>query len=201
MPIRTVLLALTLLVTSLLPAMAWSGTLTPELISELQDSFRFNGKPIHPALIQRFESWLSDPMIPTTVSVDVAAAADTNEFSAEGVTEDKNGIVSFKQNYKAYAYQWQGRLKNGLHVVHTWSSGKQGSAVMQTLLFLRQSEGKGWTSEGKPYSRLLLTCERAYPLGDRTGVTITLKNNDVNLKIKAYPSGKVSETVIKMPNE
>jgi hypothetical protein len=184
-----------------LPALAWTGTLTPEMIKSTEETFRFNGKPIHPGLIRQFEGWLSDPGTPIVVTVDVAAAADTNQYSDADVSVDKNGIVSITENYRSYGYQYVGRLANGLEVVHTWSSGRQGSAVMQNLFLLRFTEGTGWTADGKPYPRLLLNCERAYPLGDRTGVTATLDKDKIRLKIRAFPSGKTSEKVLDTKGE
>lgn len=194
---RSVAVLVLTLLASLLPATGWTGTLTSEMVADTDATFRFNGKPIHPAIIQQFESWVSDPGQPTTVTVDVAAAGDTNRYSDADVSVDKYQIISYKHNYSSYAYRWEGRLKNGAHVVRTWNAQKGGTAVFQTLFFLRFAEGKGYLADGKPYDRLLLTCERAYPLGDRSRVDVQLKNNEVSLKIKLFPNGKQSHVVLR----
>jgi len=170
-------------------------TVTPDQIAEMENSFKFNGKVIHPALIQQFESWLSDPGIPVTVSVDVAAASGTNQYSDEGVSEEPNHVVQYKYGYKSYSYQWIGKLQNGMHLVRTWARGS-GSGVFQTLFFLRLQQSSGYLSDGTPYPRLLLVAERAYPLGDRTSVEILVKGNEIDLKIKTFPSGKMTNAVV-----
>ena len=44
-----------------------------DILLEANESFTYNGIPIHPGLIKEFTSWISDPGLPTTISVDVAA--------------------------------------------------------------------------------------------------------------------------------
>lgn len=198
MRIRTIVIAVVAVMACLHTAKA--APFSSQQVEELQNSFKFNGKPIHPALIQQFESWLSDPGVPITVSVDVAAASGTNQYSDEGVVEQPQHVVQFKSGYKTYSYEWVGHLNNGLHVVRTWSSGS-GSGVFQTLFFLREDQSTGYLADGTPYPRLLLTAVRAYPLGDRSNVTILLKGDSVDLTIKAFPSGKKSNVVLQATKE
>ena len=67
------------------PSSAWSP------LVEANNDFTFKGQPIHPGLIREFQNWLSDYRPPITVTLDVGAAYDTNEYS-DAVTAINGGV-------------------------------------------------------------------------------------------------------------
>lgn len=98
-------------------------------------------------------------------------------------------------------YRWIGRLPNGLHVVVFFSRGI-GSMVATSLFFFRFSTGNGWRPSAyrpdedwdiyqpsrlkesgkaldKQYSRLLMSIERYYIIGDRVTADYSISGNDV----------------------
>ena len=50
-------------------------------LQEVNQKFTYHAKPIHPGLVQEFSSWISDPGMSATISVDVVAEHG-NEYSA-----------------------------------------------------------------------------------------------------------------------
>src|SRR2546421_1543315 len=141
--------------------------------------FRFHGKPIHPLLIKQFEPWISDARPPITVEVNLTAAWDSNEYAAEFNT-DSNGLVSIKLPKGAsYAYHHLRRLRNGLHVLRTFDSGG-GSAMSEALLFVRFRTSLAYLADGiKQDQQIFLRVVRRYPLGDRDGAEIVVKEDQV----------------------
>ena len=137
-------------------------------LAEANAKFTYKGKPIHPKLVQEFATWLSDFCRPKTISVDIAAAFDTNEYSDYDVKIKRNGYVYFQEEKTSgyFYYKWLGRLKNGLHVLLTGDSGG-GSGVFMDIYFVKFSIDKGFSPQGQPYPRLLMSIIRVYPLQDR----------------------------------
>lgn len=147
---------------------------------EANAKFTFQGKPIHPGLVQEFECWFSDPGMPTTISVDVAARHG-NEYFEDDVKVQKDGSVLLKKEESEgpyFFYKWLGKLTNDIHVLEVGESGG-GSGVFGDLFFVRFDKGEGLTSEGLKYSRLLMTIVRHYSLGDRYEGKIELRGEKV----------------------
>ena len=68
-----------------------SGLTRDQVLAEANKHFTFFSKPIHPALVNEFECWISDQN-PVTLVVDVSAAFDTNEYG-QPVTQSRHGIT------------------------------------------------------------------------------------------------------------
>lgn len=194
------------IVLSILLVLALFGTAvaappTADSLNEVQKTFHYGGKPIHPTIIKQFEPWLSDSLS-STVSMDLGAAMGSNQYDQDDVSEGKDHVITAKlPNYHTYAYQFDGMLENGLDIVRTWSRSNTGTGVFENLYVLRASNATGYTADGKPYPRLLLTVVRAFPLGDRASVTVQLKKNRIKLRIKAFQSGHVTETELDTTGE
>ncbi len=162
------------------------------LFAESESQFTYRGKPIHPGLVQEFESWYSDKGPPTTISVDVSAP-HSNEYSDDDVKVEDNGYVTYQEPDSAeyFYYKWLGKLDNGLHVLITGSGG--GSGVFRNVYFIRFDTDEGYTPEGEKYGRLLMTIVREHPLGDRDDGDVALfpAENKVILGKSRYRSKAV----------
>ncbi len=139
-------------------------------LQEANASFTYQHKPIHPGLVEEFNSWISDPGKPTTISVDIAAE-HANEYFEDDVSI-KNGVVFLKKDDGYFYYKWLGKLSDGLQVVEVGDNGG-GSGVFTDLLFVRFSISEGYDN-GEKYKRLLMTIVGACGLGDR-------KNRDIKV--------------------
>ena len=166
------------LLMSLMTLMSCADTVQP-LLKEVDTTFKINGKPIHPKLVQEFEPWLSDGL-PLTISVDVLAAQGTNEYFESNI-EEEDGRYTYSASERAsYSYKWLGRLNNGLHVIRTADWGG-GSGVFSSLLFVKFERGKGLdgslygAGSPEPYDRILMTVVCNYSLTDGYSGKIKLK--------------------------
>src|SRR5437879_1244563 len=153
--------------------------------------FRFHGKLIHPLLIKQFEPWISDARPPITVEVNLTAAWDSNEYAAEFKT-NSNGVVSINLPEGAsYAYRHLGRLRDGIHVLRTSDSGG-GSGVFEAILFVRFRTRLAYLADGvKQGQQIFLQVVRRYPLGDRDGAEVVVKQDHVIVGKSRYRENPV----------
>lgn len=163
-------------------------------------SFLYKEKPIHPAIIERFMSYaISDGWKPKTISMDIVACPNTNEFYKEFEWSNSAGILICSlesEDHRGYfRYVWLGKLDNGLHVIKTIDSGG-GSLTSLDLLFLKVSKGIALTPEGKIYSQILLTFVRNYCLSDDG--EIKLLNNKVIISPSQY---RDREIILDFPDD
>ncbi|MBN2190538.1 MAG: hypothetical protein JW728_04920 [Candidatus Aureabacteria bacterium] len=144
------------------------------IFAEDESRFTYQGKPIHPGLVQEFESWYSDRGLPTTISVDISAP-HSNEYNDSDVKVEDSGYVVCQDadSPEYFYYKWCGKLDNGLHVLITGSGGS-GSGVFKNVCFVRFDNDTGYTAEGEKYNRLLMIIVRRHPLGDRDDGDVTL---------------------------
>lgn len=166
---------------------AWAATSSIEAqLAEADNDFTFKGQPIHPGLIKEFQNWLSDYRPPITVTLDVGAAYDTNEYS-DAVTSLSDGGVSIStgnsdDSGERFYYKRLGRLDNGVHVLHTMDKAG-GTGIFQSLTFVRFRTGRGFDRDGvKPSQRLLMSVVRVYPLVGPDIPDIRIKGNEVLIK-------------------
>lgn len=186
------LLALGLVVVWAAPAQAEKApagaTTAParRLLQEVNTHFTLEGKPVHPRLLRKFQTFLSDSGPPAVVSVDLLAAAqDDNEYYYPDV-KVKDGFVSYnEQDGSEFTYKWLGTVRPGLHVVETYYSGG-GTGVFMNLYFFRASLGTGQGEKG-PYAQILLTLMRTpVILGDRDDGDITVAPGQVVIGKSRY---------------
>ncbi len=177
-------------------AKAFSGSVDGirDGLIEIDKSFTYKGKPIHPGIIHEFEGYLSDSGAPLSVSIDLAAASGSNQYFDGNVEQLKQGFYSVKdssgQGYSGY--HWLGKLADGTHVVSAYSNGG-GSGVFEHLYFLQFTAGRGYGPDGTPYDRLVMTAIRWYPLGDRSRARVQVLSDKV--VITNLPDGRPPVTL------
>ncbi len=148
--------------------------LTKRLLQEVNEHFTLQGKPVHPRLVEKFQTFLSDSGPPAVVTVDVLAATQADNEYYDPDVKATDGFVSYKeQNGGEFSYKWLGTVRPGLHVVETFYSGG-GTGVFLDLYFFRTSIAHGQGEKG-PYDQILMTLVRTpVILGDRDNGTITV---------------------------
>ena len=179
------LVGLCLVFPSMFPAAAGSSS-TEAILAEANNEFTFKGQPIHPGLVNEFQNWLSDYRPPITVTVDVGAAYNTNEY-AEAVTPRKDGGVSvlLGDGGEQFRYKRLGRLDNGIHVLHTVDRSA-GTGIFHNLTFVRFHLGQGFDRDGiKPSERLLMSVVRVYAIVGPKSPDIQINGNQVRIKSNA----------------
>ena len=111
------------------------------LLQEVNAHFTIQGKPVHPRLVEKFQTFLSDSGPPAVITVDLLAAAQNgNEYYVPDV-KVQDGVVSVEPKDpegSTFAYKWLGTVRPGLHVVKTLYSGG-GTGVFMNLYFFRTS--------------------------------------------------------------
>jgi hypothetical protein len=139
-----------------------------EAFETFKNSFLYQEKPVHPEVIERFIGfWVSDDWQPKTISMDISACPDTNEFYKDfkwSCSDSDNEIYcSLERGEDAgfFHYTWLGKLNNGLHVVKTMDNWG-GRMTMQALIFFKISKGCAFDPKGEVYSPILLTFVRNY---------------------------------------
>jgi len=123
-----------------------------KLLEGLNNDFSFLGKPVHPKLIRNFEPWLSD-RYPVIISLDIAAAYNTNEYS-ESVYE-QNGYITYNINdEETFGYKVTSTGDN-IHKLKTLLITGGTGSFTSNLTFKSEVAG-GFTDQGKKYDLLLL---------------------------------------------
>jgi len=181
-----------LVLVAVLPLLAQTNI--EKALNEANATFTYDGKPIHPGLVKEFASWISDPGMPTTVSVDVSAEHGNEYFEDEMKRQKDGSVILQKENEQEYFYyKWLGRLNNGVHVLRV-ADGGGGSGVFEDLFFVRFDKGEGFTPDGKKYDRLLMTVVRYFPLGDRDDAEIKVLLDRVVVGTSKYREAPVAIT-------
>lgn len=162
-------------------------------LDEANRSFTYESRPIHPYLVQEFENWLSDFRPPLTTSVDVAAAADSNEYAAAitagdgamhcAAERDADGKLGPRGSF---CYRHVGRLQNGAHVLKTVGSS-EGSGAFASLVLVRFDEGGiVWEGHIEPQLRMSVVGVQALRPGE--GGNLKLSGNKVLISTPADPA-------------
>ena len=155
-----------------LSGFAESQKINRDNLFEVNESFTYKGKPIHPKLIYNFSNWMSDDRPPMVTTVDMVAAYDTNKYQLSEI-EKRNEWWFYKNIemdgditlYESFGYRWLGKMENGIHVLETGSSGG-GSGFFMDLMLIKFSESEVlW--EGKKEKQLLMSIVGIHSLGDR----------------------------------
>jgi hypothetical protein len=171
-----------------------SPCMAGQQIDEANTKFTYNDKPIHPFVVKELSNWLSDNRPPMIITVDVAAAFDTNKYQDSKIEKRDNWWFAELEEmdgdirlYESFGYHWIGRLVNGIHVLETGSSGG-GSGFFMDLMFVKFLEGEIFW-ENKKEKQLLMTIVGIYSLGDRYEGEIKIKGNKVFVPASADQRG------------
>ena len=182
-------------------AMAWTGRAQGEksaaaappvpiqrLLQEVNAHFTLQGKPVHPRLVEKFQTFLSDSGPPAVISVDLLAATINGNEYYEPDVKVQDGVVSVEHKDpegSGFTYKWLGTVRPGLHVVKTFCSGG-GTGVFTNLYFFRIYPGTGRDEKG-PYDQILMTLVRTpVILGDRDDGTIKVEPGRVIIGKSRY---------------
>ncbi len=99
-------------------------------LDEANANFAYEGKPIHPFLVQEFSSWLSDKRPPVITTVDVTASFDTNKYKQSDIQKREKWIFAERketdgdfESYESFDYRWLGRMANNVHALEVGASG------------------------------------------------------------------------------
>ncbi len=146
-----------------------SPCLASPQLDEANAKFTYQGKPIHPFLLKEFSNWESDCRPPMTVTVDVAAAFESNKYYQDDVKKTEDWWFAQKSaddiHYESFEYKWLGKMANGIHVLEVGDSGG-GSGTFMDLMFIKFSEGE-YPWDNKKAKQLLMTIVGTHGLGDR----------------------------------
>jgi hypothetical protein len=160
----------------------------PRLLQEVNAHFTVQGKPVHPRLVEKFQTFLSDSGPPAVITVDLLAATVNGNEYYEPDVKVQDGLVSIEhkdQEGSSFAYKWLGTVRPGLHVVETFYSGG-GTGVFMDLYFFRVYRATGRDEKG-PYDQVLMTLVRTpVILGDRDDTTIKVEPGRVIIGKSRY---------------
>jgi len=135
------------------------NVLVSPFFNEVNKSFTYRKKVIHPGLIKEFEILSSDYDPPMTVAVDIGAAFKSNEYS-EDIETSKDGwhSITVPNEYEEgafYKYKWLGKIKPDIHILKTlnWEGG---SMVESSVICVTFSIRNGYDVNGLPSQRLTM---------------------------------------------
>lgn len=156
----------------------------------LEKYFFYDGSPIHPKIIEDFNTWISDGS-DQVVAINIEGSQHSNRYCCEddvkselrGVNDTFASIVTEDEGW--FSYQFLGTTDSGVMLVRIFENGG-GSGVFSTALLLRIRES---TSIEMENSILLVSKKRrihleklgAILLGDRENHEITVDGNSVVL--------------------
>jgi len=167
-------------------AAAAPPALTKRLLQEVNEHFTIRGKPVHPRLVEKFQTFLSDSGPPAVITVDLLAATQNgNEYYDPDVKVQNGSVSDGDQEGRGFAYKWLGTVRPGLHVVETFASGG-GTGIFMNLYFFRTSIATGQDEKGA-YEQVLMTLARTpVVLGDRDNGTIKVEPGRVIIGKSRY---------------
>ena len=162
-------------------------------LDEVRKSFTIGGKPIPPEIFADFGDAMMSDSRPIVVTIDANAAIDSNRYAdpiktnGRWVEQVKPGSGSFN-GPETMSYEYRGVTSNGLLVVLTAYSGG-GSGTFTYLHILDAASNRAFDEDGSSYSRLDLTLERTYILGDRWEGDVSVSGNSVRIVTDASLGG------------
>ena len=162
-------------------------------LDEVLKSFTIGGKPIPPEIFADFGDAMMSDSRPIVVTIDANAAIDSNRYAdpintnGRWVEQIKPGSGSFN-GPETMSYEYRGVTSNGLLVVLAAYSGG-GSGTFTYLHILDAASNRAFDEDGSSYSRLDLTLERTYILGDRWEGDVRVSGNSVRIVTDASLGG------------
>lgn len=157
-------------------------------LTELNKSFTYKGKPIHPRAIQDLISWVADPL-PGPIAVDVEGTYDTNRYFGDYEVRE-NGLIFVDLEQKLvekkgwFAYEHLGKLANGYHVLRTYDNGG-GTGVFSSILIVEAITDFEHKDNGSRREFLVLKRRGEFDIGDRYSGQIKLIPEENTILISA----------------
>jgi len=157
-------------------------------MAELNKTFTYKGKLLHPRAIKDLTSWVADPL-PGPIAIDVEGTYDTNRYFGE-YTKREDGLIfiDLKQKYVElegwFGYEYLGRLANGFHVLRIFDNGG-GTGVFQSLLLVECIVNYEYKIDGSRREMLVLQRRGEFGIGDRYDgeIKIEPKENAITIGI------------------
>jgi hypothetical protein len=190
-------------------ASSWSGFLVmvlfagPECcfsadpLEETQSSFTYNGKPIHPGIIEQFSNWMSDPSTSQIIAIDLSTAQNSNRFDSASCIRDDNGWIHVKRSdpndKTTFSYKFIGRLLSGSLVVDIVESGG-GSGFFEDVMFFSLKREISIGDKGAVHIQHALRVLQVHALGDRVDASISLDGTRVRIDKLVEHRGSQRET-------
>ncbi len=146
-------------------------------LAEINKSFTYRGKTIHPRAVKDLVSWVADPL-PGPIAIDVEGTFDTNRYFGDYETRaDGFVFVDLTQKYVKetgwFSYKHLGRLQNGYHVIRTFDNAG-GTGVFQSLLLVEALVDFEYEGNGARRQALVLRRRGEFGIGDRYDGTIQI---------------------------
>jgi hypothetical protein len=147
------------------------------LLNEARHNFTYQGKPIHPKLVQQLLGSLAEPR-PVIAAVDLTAAAMSSDFAQADIKENGDNVsygIKTGDIVESFEYRRLGISGNGTTVLITADSGG-GSGTFEDLVFLKFER---CTIIGSEYPQISMRIVGRYPLGDRDQRQVTVLKDRV----------------------
>jgi hypothetical protein len=164
------------------------------VVKELAATFRYRDKPVHPLLLQKFLSLISDRE-PPVLTVNVASLDNSNEFSAE-VTE-KDGEFTCEHTVQGpagsetlvFRYKRLGALADGTQVVQTTGFSQSAPNIRSDLMFLKPVDYQLVDASGKTSTVAGLHLRGLLPLTASDNPVVSLRKTGVHIKVDSNSNG------------
>jgi hypothetical protein len=172
-------------------------------LAELNKSFTYKEKLIHPRAIQDLVSFVSDPL-PGPIAIDVEGTFNTNRyFGKYEVRENGLIFIDLEQDILEqtgwFAYEHLGRLGNGYHVLRTYDNGG-GTGVFGSVLIVEALIDFEYKDDGSRREFLVLKRKGEFGIGDRYSGEIKLmpKENTILISADKPIDGRSYENITKL---
>jgi hypothetical protein len=153
-------------------------------VDSVRTRFVYDGKPIHPGIVELFSNWMSDSEDPQVLAVDLSTAQGSNRFPVDDLAADDHGWVrtrrSDPQDHSEFGYRMIGTLPSGTIVLHVYESGG-GSGVFESAMLLAVGTEPAIGADGSPRTRHVLHILRTVILGDRANAELRIDGRTVTV--------------------
>jgi hypothetical protein len=166
------------------------------------DVGRFAGKDaVSPRLIvDELSPWVSDRYPNLIRSVDLDAVATSgNRLYCETQAVRADGAVECRVRGEVSSYKYLGRLKDGIHVFLTSSSGETGTYVAITYRFVSIDDAAVYAVDGKREKHAVMTLVRDVPLESKAGFKHAFTSDGTAFEIESerFQDGKKTQTTVR----
>lgn len=140
---------------------------------------------ISPKIIADMLGWFSDRG-EQVMAVNLLSANDSNRYACDIQVDeepDRHPFIWMQEEHDRVGYRYIGRSEDGVHVLHTVTSGG-GSGSFHTLLFIRFINEPGITGEQGQIDirdRLIMKSHGTISLGDRYQGEISIKGSTLRI--------------------
>jgi hypothetical protein len=158
-----------------------SCVLAADPLDEVRARFFYEGKPIHPVIIEELDCPINDND-PSVLAIDLATAQNSNQFFDPGTVKPSGWVEAApRKDGSTYAYRYRGALPSGLLVVQVTESGG-GTGRFEGVMLLTVSVEHSWKNDGSPRTGHVLHLQRLVGLGDRVGAVVKIVGGHIHVE-------------------